>query len=243
MTDQSSFKKWKDSLDKARDNPRFFELDKTIIDTVNTYNKHLSNTPNYKPLDWKLIKAMILAESTSFETNAWRTRPLQIGNSGDPGLRSLLEGNEGGYLIIPPAWQNGRLTISSALNNQTDNIRAGVGYLLMKAANRDIRRIEDPKGEILETSVTPTLNSAWKIAQAFGTTVDSLKEVNAKKKIYINNLQINQKIYYRKSSMRKVITGWKKIDKNTVYNLYNKNKKSNYSEKIDYAIEIKNKKQ
>lgn len=103
---------------------------------------------------------------------------MQIGNPGDPGLTSLPSGKEGGDRIVPPTWK-GRLTVGSACSNSADNIRAGVGYLLMRMANFRMDTLVDPDSRIEKVTVTASNNSLWNIARNTGTTVKNLQSLNS----------------------------------------------------------------
>lgn len=89
---RSPFDKWKDGIDAAGWSPAQWNAwGSEIRRTVDEYNRHLSNTPGYQPLDWRWIKAIIWVE-TGAHSLAWNRQPMQIGNPGDPGLNSLLVG-------------------------------------------------------------------------------------------------------------------------------------------------------
>ncbi|WP_130301103.1 MULTISPECIES: hypothetical protein [unclassified Duganella] len=76
---------------------------------------------------------MIWTESGGPDHRAWKRNPMQSGNPGDPGLRALLSGDEGGDLIPPPELAKA-LTESSVRSTPQMNIRAGTAYLLMRLA-------------------------------------------------------------------------------------------------------------
>jgi hypothetical protein len=98
---KSSIDQWRDGLDKATGNRKWDAYDCEIRAIVAEYNSHLQPTPGYRPLDWRLIKAMIWTE-TGAGSPEWKIKPMQIGVPGDPGMNSLLSGNEGADLILPP---------------------------------------------------------------------------------------------------------------------------------------------
>lgn len=88
----SPLDEWKAGREKAIGNPDWYIYDNTIRKLVSEINRHLSTSKNiekYKPLDWKLIKAMIWTE-TGATVAAWKTRPIQIGNTGDEGSKKWL---------------------------------------------------------------------------------------------------------------------------------------------------------
>lgn len=172
---KSGFEKWQDGINRAVENPKWDVYDCEIRSAVNEYNYHLSKTAGYFPLDWQFIKAMIWVESGA-ESSAWKTKPIQIGIPGDPGLMSFLSGNEGGNLIIPPSMKN-HLSTSVATSIPSYNIRAGIGYMLMRMANFEYKTIPDSDTKIYEVVVRAG-DSLEKVAKANGSTTDMLRSLN-----------------------------------------------------------------
>ncbi|MET1530396.1 peptidoglycan-binding protein [Burkholderia sola] len=150
---KTGFEKWQDGIDKAVGDTRWDSWDCEIRMAVDEYNRHLSGIAGYRPLDWQLIKAMLWVESGAADSE-WNSKPMRIGVSGDPGLASLLSGNEGGDLILPPAWK-GQLTMGSVRSMPAHNIRAGIGYLLMKTAHYEYRSVSNADVKIYEVIVKP----------------------------------------------------------------------------------------
>ncbi|MCE2564077.1 LysM domain-containing protein [Komagataeibacter sp. FNDCF1] len=230
---RSPFDKWKDGIDAAGRSPvQWNAWDSEIRRTVDEYNRHLSNTPGYHPLDWRWIKAIIWVE-TGAHSPAWNRQPMQIGNPGDPGLTSLLSGKEGGDRIMPPAWK-GRLTVGSARSNPVDNIRAGVGYLLMRMANFRMDTVVDPNARIEKITVTASNNNLWHIARNTGTTVKNLQSLNPG--ITPAQLKPGMELKYQKASEQRVIFGWKTISASTVADLYNHANIYDYTRKLNYVF-------
>ncbi|GBQ64437.1 LysM peptidoglycan-binding domain-containing protein [Komagataeibacter swingsii] len=158
---------------------------------------------------------------------------MQIGNPGDPGLTSLLSGKEGGDHIVPPAWK-GRLTVGSARSNPVDNIRAGVGYLLMRMANFRMDTVVDPNARIEKVMVTASNNNLWNIARNTGTTVKNLQSLNPG--ITPVQLKPGMELKYQKASEQRVIFGWKNIAASTVADLYNHANIYDYTRKLNYVF-------
>lgn len=198
--------------------------------TVNEYNRHLSETSGYRPLDWQFIKAMVWVE-TGAESKKWGSNPIQIGNPGDPGLQSLLSGNEGGSLIIPPVWK-GQLTIGTAVTIPTHNIRAGIGYLLMRMANYAIKSVPDSDSTIYEVKVQAG-DSIAKLAKENGSTIEAMQKLNPTAHV----LRPGQSLKYQKATLRKVITGWKSITTSSIATSYNVGDPM-YAKKLDYALAL-----
>ncbi len=126
---KTGFEKWQDGINKAVNNSKWDYWDCEIQRTVMAYNRHLARSAGYVSLNWKLIKAMVWVEMGANHSE-WCFRPMQIGVKGDPGMKSFLFGKEGGALILPPVWKT-ILTADSVRTNPENNIRAGVGYLLI----------------------------------------------------------------------------------------------------------------
>jgi hypothetical protein len=84
------------TIDTALQDARWHEYDCNIVSIINEFNRHLASTPQYRPLDWRIVKAMIWTETGGPTDASWRSRPMQIGHPSDPGLQALLGGKEGG---------------------------------------------------------------------------------------------------------------------------------------------------
>jgi len=228
---RTGFKRWQDGINKAVSDVRWDSLDCEIRMTVSEYNHHLSGTAGYIPLDWQFIKAMVWVE-TGANHPQWNLRPMQIGVEGDPGLTSLLSGNEGGDLILPPVWK-GRLTTTLVRTTPAYNICAGIGYLLMRMAKFEYRSVPSADSQIYEIAVKPG-DSLGKIAKVQGTTIDTLKKLNPAVAV----LHPGQTLKYRKASVQKVITSWRHISTTSIAQRYNGGGDPNYAEKLDYALSL-----
>ncbi|WP_080404370.1 LysM peptidoglycan-binding domain-containing protein [Burkholderia ubonensis] len=226
---KTGFEKWQDGINKAVGDAKWNAWDCEIQIAVDEYNRHLSGTAGYSPLDWQLIKAMLWVESGAVNSE-WNSRPMRIGVPGDPGLTSLLSGKEGGDLILPSIWK-GQLTIGSARTIPPHNIRAGIGYLLMKMANYEYRNIPAADSRIYEVVVKPGDNLD-KIAKAQGSTVDTLKRLNPTTAV----LRPGQVLKCQKASVQRVITSWRSISTTSIAQRYNGGGDPNYATKLDYVL-------
>lgn len=225
---KTGFEKWQDGINKAAGDAKWNAWDCEIQLAVNEYNHHLSGTAGYMPLDWQLIKTMSWVE-TGASSSEWGSRPMQIGVAGDPGLTSFLSGSEGGDLILPTLWK-GRLTMGSVRSIPAHNIRAGIGYLLMRMANFEHRTVLGDDSKVYEITVKPG-DSLAKIAKAQGSAVDTLKKLNPTATI----LRPGQVLKYQKASVRRVITNWRQISTALIAQRYNGGGDPNYARKLDYA--------
>ena len=155
---------------------------------------------------------------------------MRIGVHGDPGLTSFFSGKEGGDLILPPAWK-GQLTMGSVRTIPAHNIRAGIGYLLMKMANYEYRSILDADSRVYEIAVKPG-DSLDKIAKTQGSTVDTLKKLNPTAAV----LRSGQVLKYQKASVQRVITSWRHLSAASIALRYNGRRDLTYATKLDYAL-------
>lgn len=228
---QSGFEKWKQGIERAEKDPKWNYWDCEIMSAVKEFNSCLSGVASYVDLDWRMIKAMVWVE-TGANSSEWNIKPLQIGVAGDPGLTSLLSKVEGGDLILPPALKK-IITIESARNRPTVNIRAGIGYLLMRAAIFEYKSVTDPSSDIFEVVVRAG-DSFEKIAKQQGSTTEILIKLNPGMKI----LSPGSKIKCQRASTKRVIQGWRRIDTKMIADRYNGGGDKNYKNKLDFALKI-----
>ncbi len=226
----SSNKKWKEEINKAVSDSAWSRWDCEILAAVKEYNHHLSSTPNYILLDWRVIKAMLWIESGANNSD-WATKPMQIATLGDSGLNKLLSGKDGGELIMPPLLQK-KLTSALATSHGTYNIKAGIGYLLMRMAYFEQKNVIDKDDSRIKELIIEKSDSLHKLAKKYFTTVDTLKQMNANTEI----LRPGTKLRYRKSAKQKVITGWRQISPTSIAQKYNSNGDPLYKDKLDYAL-------
>lgn len=228
---KTGFEKWQDGLNKTVGDSKWNTWDCEIQMAVNEYNRHLAGTAGYRSLDWQLIKAMTWTE-TGAEHTEWKAKPMQIGVAGDPGLTSFLSGKEGGDFILPPAWKGG-LTVGSVSAIPTHNIRAGIGYLLMRMANFDHRSVPAADTKVFEVAVKPG-DSLDKIAKAHGSTIELLRKLNPT----VNVLRPGQVLKFQKASIQRVITSWRHISPTLIAQRYNGGGDPSYAKKLDYALSL-----
>jgi hypothetical protein len=229
---KSGYELWQDSIDQALKDARWNAYDCDIQRIVGQYNRHLSGTAGYIPLDWKLVKAMVWTESGGPDNRAWRDNPIQIGNPGDPGLAALFSKNEGGELIIPPE-QQGRLTIASARATPQMNIAAGVAYLLMRLAKYDFASVPDPSDSRDYEVILKAGDTLDKLSKQNRTTVQTLRNFNPGTSL----LRPGQKLKYRKASFKRVIARWTAASTVNIARLYNVGDPS-YATKLSYCLSV-----
>ncbi len=224
---RTAFENWEDGIDKADDKWNAYDCE--IRSAVDEYDRHLSRTPGYVPLDWRVVKAMLWVE-TGANLPQWRSAPMQIGNNGDPGLMALLGDTEGGDLIIPPSFRAG-LSVSAVKSIPTHNIRAGIGDLLMRMANFEFKSVPDRDGRTYDVTVRAG-DSIDKIARAQGSTLELMRQLNPSSHM----LKPGDVLKYQKASIQRVVTGWKPITPAGVATYYNAGGDSMYGRKMDHAL-------
>jgi len=228
---RNGFDKWQDGINNAVGNARWNSWDCEIQGAVNEYNRHLAGTPGYLPLDWRIIKAMIWVETGANNTE-WKTRPMQIGVPGDPGLASLFSGVEGGQLIMPSSMKI-RLTKESARSIPAHNIQAGTGYLLMRMANFEYRSVAAKDSRIYEVIVKPG-DTLDRIAKHHGSTIEIMKRLNPAAHI----LKPGQTLEYQKGAIQRVIKSWRHISTTSIAQRYNGGGDPHYARKLDHALNL-----
>lgn len=223
---------WQDTIDASLNDRRWHEYDCDIKRIVAEFNRHLSGEHGYLPLDWRVIKAIVWTESGGPAKGAWRGNPMQIGNSGDPGLGALLSGREGGELIMPADLKS-RLSVTSAHSSPQMNIRAGTAYLLMRLARYDVGTVLDDHDRKEYMLVVKAGDSLDKIARAHGTTIDTLRRCNPGVAV----LHAGQTLTYQKAAIRKRIVGWDMATTARIASGYNVGDPG-YAQKLDYCLAV-----
>lgn len=229
---KSGFDLWQEGLSKGVEDPAWALYDCQIKFAAAEFNRQLSKTPNYRVLDWRLIKAMLWVE-TGAKNRDWKTMPMQIGVPGDPGLTALLSGKEGGELILPLAWQS-RLSAGTVRSLPIHNIYAGIGYLLMRLATFDIASVVDPRSTGPYNLTVQAGDSLAKIAKAQGSTIDILKRLNGPSLF----LKPGQILKVEKGSIKRVISGWRAISTTMIAQRYNGGGDPLYAKKLDFAFTL-----
>ena len=228
---RTGFEKWQDGINKAVGDAKWNSWDCEIQTAINEYDRHLSGTAGYLPLDWQIIKAMTWVESGANHAE-WKSKPMQIGVTGDPGMASLLSSQEGGDLILPPAWK-GRLTAGSVRTIPAHNIRAGIGYLLMRMASFEYRSTLAADTKIYQVTVKPG-DSLDKIAKVQGSTVEVLQKLNPT----AGALRPGQVLVYQRASVQRAITSWRRISTALIAQRYNGGGDPLYAKKLDHALSL-----
>ena len=167
--------KWTQTVDEAVDDPAWDEYDSLIQREVDDYNRRLAETPGFKPLDWKMFKAIVWVESGGPKSFTWETRPLHIGSPGDKGLAVLRDGQEAADLIMSNALKQ---DIQGNILRPELNIRAGIAYALDRLCHSDVQSVNDPDHPTILNQTALAGDSLDRIARRVGSTVASMRKLN-----------------------------------------------------------------
>jgi LysM repeat protein len=230
QTDLEADPRFKSSLE----NTRWNEYDETIKNEVDFYNNKFKDTPNFKPLDWHAVKAMLWTENLQGPTlgNAqgqWEKYPLQIGRfTADAGASVIKNGQENSDLVTS---QDFRKEVQTDITGK-NNVRAGIAYLYTRGLEANsVEVIDDSNVQTYKIQPKDTIDS---VAKRVGTTRENiLKNSN----LNINStLSLGQEVKYQKAHTEKQISGWK--DWKTTINNYNGGGDPNYLQKTGRAYQI-----
>lgn len=221
--------KWKETIKQGLNDPKWDKYDSVIKTEVDAYA--LKFKPLASKVNWLLIKAMLWSESGGPSNKAWDTRPLQIGNTGDPAYAILKNAEEGSELIMSETLKS---SIASGSINKPDlNIKAGIAYLYTRMAVTNIISIRDLKDSKEYEHKVVAGDNLEKISKKVGTTISELRRLNPKSS---GTLKIGQTLKYVKATMQRSIIGWREFTADTIADRYNGGGDANYSAKLTYII-------
>ncbi|HEY1744769.1 MAG TPA: hypothetical protein VGG18_16490 [Granulicella sp.] len=227
-------------------NAAWNQYDATIRDAVRTYDRHLQGQGGYFPnvtLNWLLVKAMCWTE-TGPGSQEWATKPAQIGvikgNVTDPGLADLLSGKPKSQLILPPEYAPGgplQITLANTRQIPEFNVRAGIGYLLLKAAITSKLSVLPPEVPFSHYTAVARDNFSV-IGGKVHTTVDELLRDNPNpgKPSQPRPIFPGNDVLYKPAAEH--ITGWKTIDAAFAASSYNIKNVALYTTRIAYCLSI-----
>ena len=134
-------------------------------------------------------------------------------------------------LIVPPNLRN---AVASPNFNARDNIAAGVGYLLYRAAEFGQKTVIDKKD--VRTVTVERGDSLYAIARRVGTPEQVLRDMNRHTPLF--PLKIGTKLTYSPAKTVTVITGWQSIDPQSTYRLYNAHPGTDYANKVGFMYDL-----
>ena len=212
---------WRHTVDCAKTDLRWDQWDGVIKAEVLDYQNRFGFV-----VDWRIFKAQIWTESGA-SSSAWLTRPMQIGNAGDPGYATMRDHREHADAIMSDqvkAALDGGLSI----NDPKLNIQVGLAYAYMKLSTYD--SVVTDK-QILSYTVVRG-DALERIARNIGTTQKNLLELNPQ---VANGLRVGQKLSYQTAATKPIecIVNAARLQK-----FYNGNGDMNYADKITYCMQI-----
>lgn len=225
---------WKRDRNEAKTDNSWHEYDNIIKTSVNVFNRHLKNTPGFKDLDWKIIKAMIWTETGAKRTE-WKTKPIQMGVTGDKGLPDLITSKKYSNLIIPDEYRSLLSDTNKIKTNPTYNIRAGIAYLLRRLAKYGENPIDESDKTIYSYKMKREIVS--KVASRESTSLDVLKSMNPETRNW-NHVPEGTILRYRRVKKGLQIIGWRPMSTSSIASNYNGGGDENYAEKLDYCLQI-----
>ncbi len=163
--------------------------------------------------------------------DAWDKAPMQSANPGDAGWSDMMNNGNKTSLIVPP---NLRSAVGSPRLRAVDNIAAGVGYLLYRAAEFGPQTQVD-KNDIKNVVVSHG-DTLYSIARKVGTTEQVLRDMNSHAPLY--PLKVGIKLNYVPAKTVTVITGWQSINPQNAYRLYNANGRGAYGDDVQFTYDL-----
>ncbi|HEU0184992.1 MAG TPA: LysM domain-containing protein [Blastocatellia bacterium] len=240
---------WKRTVDEGLTKKEWDEYDALIKREVDSYNNQFRGKPGYKDVDWLLFKAMLWAESGGPKNPAWKTKALQIGNTGDPGYQTMKYGaiayknpsapekqkSEGSELIMSA--QLAEDISTKSINDPNFNIRLGIAYVFTKMATVKFQQIVDAKDSNTYEHRVAGGETADAIAKKVGTTLETLRVMNSS--IDIAKIQPGKTVLkYRKAKIDRALVSWAQFTTANLQILYNGNGDKKYAKKLDYVLEL-----
>lgn len=189
--------------------PAWSKHDVTAKRIVVAYNGRFGTSAGFKALDWRWVKAMLWQESGA-KSNAWDSRPLQIGNPGDPGL-TVVKGESSSAecekvnAVVP---QDLQMRLKKEKMTPELNIEAGVAYLFYMATFRSLKRgtVDDNKNIVtykLEKNELPST-----VAGKLGTTTAVILADSGLTQETVKRMKPEATIRYHKAHEAWQIGGW-----------------------------------
>ena len=222
--------KWKDTVKQGINDAKWDKYDNIIKAEVDSYALKFKALAS--KVDWLLLKAMLWTESGGPTNSAWNTRPLQIGNTGDPAFAVLKNGAEGSDLIMSDDLK--KSIASGSINTPEVNIKAGITYLYTRMTVTNIVSVRDLKDSKEYEYTVVAGDNLEKISKKVHTTIFELRRLNPKSS---GVLKIGQKLKYIKAQMKRSIISWREFSANVVADRYNGGGDINYAAKLTYILD------
>ncbi len=221
--------RWKDTVKQGINDAKWDQYDSIIKSEVDAYAHKFKALVS--KIDWLLLKALLWTESGGPDNSAWNTRPMQIGNKGDPGYSILKNEGEGSSLIMSDELKQ---SIANGFINTPDvNIKAGMAYLYTRMAITNIMSIRNLKDSKEYGYEIVSGDNLEKISIKISTTIFELRRLNPAASGIIRP---GQKMKYVKATMQRSIIDWRKFNADNIADRYNGGGDKDYSSKITYIL-------
>jgi LysM repeat protein len=213
---------WTQMIDGALTEKAWDDYDDAIKAEVRDYKARFGFST-----DWKLFKAQIWTESGA-PSHAWKTRPMQIGNPGDPGWATIKNQREHSDIISSDSLKKD-LKNNRDINDPKFNIQVGMAYVYTKCvtfgtsvSNPTVLQYEVKAGDVID-----------KIAAAIGTTRQNILDLNPRAAAMIFP---KQKLKYQKAAVG--VTSCPAFSPELLQKRYNGNRDHEYAAKIQYCLDV-----
>jgi LysM repeat protein len=211
-------KRWTDTIDRALADRAWDAYDLTLQSEIAEYNQRFAFS-----LAWKTFKALIWTESGA-ASPAWNTRPMQIGNAGDPAWNVVRNKRENSSIIMSDAFANS--LAKPSLDNPQFNIKAGLVYALTKLSVFGTQIIDATR----RSHIVASGENLTVIAQNVGTTIENLKALNPAS---AGTLRVGQTLTYQTARIWPLSCP---VTTALLQSRYNGNGDFNYAAKLDYCL-------
>jgi len=235
-TPRTGYEKWQDTVKQGISDVKWDEHDSIIRSAVAEFNTRLGKKSVYveKPmpaLNWLWIKAIIWVESGGPTNASWGSRPMQIGNPGDPAHGVLKAQAEGSGIIMDKT-----LTSNiNAINTPKINIQAGTAYLLTRLSKSMMKSVLSQTDKKEKSYTVVAGDSLDKISRKCNTTVDVLKQYNPK---HVKLIRPGDKLKYYTAKIERVIVGWHSVSAKVIAKQYNSELvDKSYTTKLTYVMD------
>lgn len=195
---------------------RWSEYDDRIKKEVAAYNQKFAQTPGFKKLDWRWVKAMVWTEVMGGpDLDDWKTNPMQIGKFTDAGLKELKLGEKSAEHTNLIASAQLRQELIALKHMDADHsIKAGVAWLYTKGAV--FKYVLIPEGTAEYTYEVKPGDNLEKIAKEVGSTIEQITTKDGKKPGVLHPKEV---LKYKKGHHEWRISGWR--DWETAITSYN----------------------
>jgi hypothetical protein len=227
-------KGWKRTIDEGFEDAAAWAHLGTVTTELADYNTRLATTPGYAPADWRLLMAMVWAESGGPKCVAWKGRAMQIGNPHDKGYPALKKHDGATEIVVRPELLKAiDVAGDKDIGKPKLNVQAGIAYLFVRMAQSEIASLPDAADTVLHDHTVRNKDNASSIAHQEGTTIEELKADNPGD---VARLSVGEVLHFHKAHHGRTITGWLPFTPEVVAKRYNVGGDPDYAEKVKYVL-------